>query len=518
MKIFFIGLLHILSIDMCNAQVDSFDNKKQIEELLHTFMKCIATKDSNTLYGLFADAPVTWVGVWKPTSQSARRAINTAAPAYKVADYKTWFRNVIKNGSKAELFSNPVIAEDGTVGSVTFDYSFWVNNIKGNWGKESWGLIKLDGKWKIASVLFSMDLEKNNKQPEAIHGGIEIKHEGIEKFIQSFVDTAHFQGTVLIAQGDSIIHQAAYGMFDVENMIPNTINTQFLIGSLTKSFVGVSIMQLVEQGLVDLHAQLQTYLPNLKHELAEGLTVHHLLKQQSGLASSFDDLTDFDIMDITPDELLVIINKSKRSFKAGERHEYSNINYTLLALVIESVTGKKYQGYLQEKTFSHAGMGNTGMERLTNMPLNRAIGYRNVNGIFRRVQNVVSYALGAGDMYSTISDLFKWSKALHGNKLVSAKSKSMLFDGGNKEWGYYGYGFRIQPYQRGFGNAKAGKLIRHGGTMNGFISNYHYYEEDNLTIIILSNYRNTPIRKMSYGIKEIVLKTHLRNRRNTFEE
>ncbi len=518
MKFFFIGLLHILSIDMCNAQVDSFSNKKQIEELLYTFMKCISVKDSNTLYGLFADAPVTWVGVWKPISQSARTTINVAAPPYKVADYKTWFRNVIKNGSKAELFSNPIITDDGTVGSVTFDYSFWVNNVKGNWGKESWGLIKVDGKWKIASVLFSMDLEKNNKQPEAIHGEIEIKHEGIEKFVQSFVDTAHFQGTVLIAKGDSLIHQAAYGMFDVENKIPNTINTQFLIGSLTKSFVGVSIMQLVEQGLVDLHAPLQTYLPNLKRELAKGLTVHHLLKQQSGLASSFDDLTDFDIMDITPYELLEIINKSKRSFTPAEKHQYSNINYTLLALVIESVTGKKYQAYLQEKTFAPTGMINTGMERLTNIPPNRAIGYRNVNGIFRRVQNVVSYAMGAGDIYSTISDLFKWSKALQGNKLVSVKTKSKLFDGGNIDWGYYGYGFRTQPYQRGLGNAKAGKLIRHGGTMNGFISNYHYYEEDNLTIIILSNYRNIPIRKMSYGIKEIVLETYLKNRENNFEE
>jgi CubicO group peptidase (beta-lactamase class C family) len=243
-----------------------------------------------------------------------------------------------------------------------------------------------------------------------------------------------------------------------------------------------------------------------------------LLKQQSGLASSLDDLTDYDIMDISPAELLDIINTSKRSFKPGAKHEYSNINYTLLAMVIESVTGKKYQDYLQENIFSPFDMNSTGMERLLKIPANRAVGYRNINGIFRRVQNVVSYAFGSGDIYSTIPDLYKWSKALQENKLVSEKTMSMLFDGGNKDWGYYGYGFRVQPYQRAFEIKEPGKLIRHGGTMNGFVSNYHYYENDKITIIILSNYRNTPVRKMTYEIKEIVFDTFSKKRKNILEE
>lgn len=231
-----------------------------------------------------------------------------------------------------------------------------------------------------------------------------------------------------------------------------------------------------------------------------------------------DNLTEYEIMDITPLELLEIINKSKRNFNPGEKHEYSNINYCLLAMVIEKVTGKTYQAYLQESIFTPVGMKNTGMERLLNIPANRAIGYRMINNQFRRVQNVVSYAFGSGDIYSTAIEIYNWGRAVHSGKLVNAESLAKMFDGGTKDWGYYGYGFRIQGYQRSPLLQTPGTLIRHGGTMNGFTSNYHYYKEDDLTIIILSNYRNIPIRTLSYHLKEIILDSEPGKRKNILAE
>lgn len=346
----------------------------------------------------------------------------------------------------------------------------------------------------------------------------EIKMPLAEKYIIDFKDSTNFQGAVLIARGDSIIHHAAYGLFDVKNKVPHTTNSQFLIGSLTKSFVAIAIMQLVEKRLIDLNAPLQQYLPGLKPELARGLTVHHLLKHQSGLAVYIDDLTAIEIMDITASELLDIINKSKKSFSPGEKHEYSNINYNLLAMIIENVSGQPYPSYLQENIFKPAGMTASGVERLSNIPSNRAVGYRTINNIFRPVQNVVSYALGTGDIYSTTIDLYNWGIALHSGKLINAESRAKLFDGGTKDWGYYGYGFRIQQYQRNNSEQIPGTLIRHGGTMNGYISNYHYYKEDNLTIILLSNYRNIPIRNLSYHLKEIVLGVAAGKRKNVWAE
>jgi CubicO group peptidase (beta-lactamase class C family)/diadenosine tetraphosphate (Ap4A) HIT family hydrolase len=346
---------------------------------------------------------------------------------------------------------------------------------------------------------------KQQKEENAFTNLNEVKHGIIEQYIQTFKDSTHFQGTVLVAKGDSLIHHAAYGMFDVEHNIPNKLNTQFLIGSLTKSFVATAILQLVEKKQIELNAPIQQYLPKLKAELAEGVTVHHLLKQQSGLPVYIDDLTQVEVMDITPNELLDIINKGKKEFKAGEKHEYSNINFCLLAMIIENASGMTYEKYLQENILKPAKMNATGVENLMNVSENRAIGYRTVNGIFRPIQNVVSYAFGSGDIYSTASDLLNWSKALRNGTLISKESFALMTDGGNKDWGYYGYGMRIQPYQQKPTEKSLGTLIRHGGTMNGYISNYHYYKEDDLTIIVLGNYRNIPIRAMSFHLKEISL-------------
>lgn len=508
-----IAIIYALSI---SAQQNPDQDNEQIKSLLNTFMTAIKTRDSSSMFSLFADVPVTWVGAWQPYTLKEKRA-TAQTPGYWVSDYKKWFRSVMASGYKEELFSNPVIVQDGTIGSVTFDYSFWSNHKKGNWGKESWGLVKIDGRWKIVSVIFSAELEHYRQQPIAQAGDRTILHPIIEKYLQSYIDTADYRGVVLVAQGDSVLHHAAYGLFDTENKISNQLHSKFLIGSLTKSFTAVAIMQLVDAGKIDLFAPLQQYIPQLAPELAKGLTIHHLLKQQSGLPVFIDDLTVIDVMDISSKELLDVINKAKRHFEPGLKHEYSNINYTLLAMVIENISGMPYEQYLQQKIFTPLHMTQSGNERLSNTPADRATGYRNINGVKRRVQNVVSYALGSGDIYATAADILKWSNALHYGDLLSDKSKALLFDGGSEDWGYYGYGFRIQPYQQASDTSSAGTLIRHGGTMNGFISNYHYYKEDNLTIILLSNFRNTPVRSLTYRIKEIALKADHPGRKKKYK-
>lgn len=503
---------------LLNSNSWSFAQDKAIIELLNGFMKAIETRDSVKMYAFFADVPVTWVGVWRSATQEQRLKKDGSAPGYKVSDFKTWFRSIAANGFKQEKFQHPVIVSDESIAAVTFEYSFWANGRKGNWGKESWGLIKLNGQWKIASVLFSMDLESVKKEASERNTATEIKNDQIEQYMQSIIGDTHFQGTILLARGDSIIHHAAYGMFDIENEVPNRIDTRFLIGSLTKSFVAVAVMKLVEENKINLEESINSYLPGLKKELSKGLTIHHLLKQQSGLEASFDNLTNYEIMDITPGELLAIINQSKRSFEPGTKYQYTNINYTLLAMVIETVSGMSYQQYLQNIIFDKAGMFNTGMERLTNIPANRAIGYRKINGTIRRVHNVVAYAYGAGDIYATAFDLFKWRNAMIRQELVSGSSLAQMFQGAEKDWGYYGYGFRIQPYNRGGEALDPGKLIRHGGTMNGFISNFHEYRDDDLTVIVLSNYRDIPIRRITYQLKELALGFKPGKRKNQFEE
>lgn len=330
--------------------------------------------------------------------------------------------------------------------------------------------------------------------------------EKIDSHIKQYIEKEHFQGAILVAQNGKIIHESAYGYADRENKIPNTTKTQFQIGSLTKSFVAIVVMQMAEEGLLDLNAPIKNYIPNLKDELAKGVTLHHLLKNQSGLIQGFDGLANYENRDVTPKELLEIINKSKLGFKAGERFQYSNLGFTLCAIAMENATKKSYSQILSERIFAPLKMKDSGVERISNYPKARAKGYRK-NELAEIVndENEVSYALGAGDIYSTVEDLHKWSKALYSNKLISEKSRKMIFDGGTKDWGYYGYGFRIQPYQRSLDIKTTGTLTRHGGTMDGFMSNFHHYLEDDLTIIILGNIRDFSIRKMTFELKEISL-------------
>lgn len=336
----------------------------------------------------------------------------------------------------------------------------------------------------------------------------EVIQNQIHSYAKNLADSIGFQGVILVAKGENIIHRTSYGDADMELGIPNQIETKFLLGSLTKSFVSIAILQLYEQGSLNLYDPIQKYIPELKPELAEGLTIQKLLKHQSGLEKNLDSLTRYPIMDISPEELLILINKTNRQFQPGSRHQVSSLNFMLLGMVIQNISGKTYQQFLADTIFNPLQLENTGIERLSFQPENRANGYRLFDGKIRRIEDVMSYSFATADMYSTVDDLFIWSRALNGNQLLSEDSKRLLFDGGDITEGNYGFGFRIQPYTRPAANKQQGKMIRHGGVMNGFSANYHFYKEDDLTIIVLSNFRNLRMLDITYVIKEIALNTH----------
>jgi CubicO group peptidase (beta-lactamase class C family) len=344
-----------------------------------------------------------------------------------------------------------------------------------------------------------------------------IVSQKIDKHIQKYVEEEDFRGVVLVAKEGKILFNSAYGNADDSNNTVNTIDKKFMIGSLTKSFTAVAVMKLVDEGKLDLNAPLATYIPKLKSKISKDLTLHLLLKHQSGLPQHLDRIVSFEDKDISSDEILAIINTTKLSFLPSSQYQYSNLNYHLAAIAIENVMGKTYAEVLHEKIFLPLKMKESGIERLTNVPTNKANGYRkSILGI-NRDENIVSYALGSGDIYSTVKDLLIWEQSLYGIKLLTKKSTKILFSGENKEFGHYGYGFRIQEYQRAkYNNNNKGTLTRHGGSMNGFLSNLHRYTDDKLTVIVLANIRSFPIRKLTFEIKEIVLGFNVgdRNREN----
>jgi len=337
----------------------------------------------------------------------------------------------------------------------------------------------------------------------------------IDKQILKYVEEGDFRGVVLVAKEGKVLFNSAYGNADDSNNILNTIDKKFMIGSLTKSFTAVMVMKLVDEGKLDLNAPLTTYIPKLNLNLSRDLTLHLLLKHQSGLPVHLERIVSFKKKDISSNEILAIINTSHLSFIPGSQYQYSNLNYHLAAIAVENVTGKTYAQVLRNKILSPLKMENSGVERLTTIPTNRSNGYRKSFLGINRDENIASYALGSGDIYSTTNDLLIWEQSLYGTKLLSKKSTDLLFSGEDKEFGHYGYGFRVQEYQRTIANNNKGTLTRHGGSMNGFLSNLHRYTDDKLTVIVLANIRSFPIRNLTFEIKEIALGLNVDDRNRT---
>jgi hypothetical protein len=140
--------------------------KAQVQKVLNTFMNCVVKKDSAAFYPLFHKDPVVWVGVIQEKTHQQDLKKNPKAGDLFYSDYRSFIRSVYDASKYEEKFYNVKINEDGFIASVTFDYSFWIDGKKQNWGSESWGLIKTKGEWKITSVIFSVEEESISPEPK----------------------------------------------------------------------------------------------------------------------------------------------------------------------------------------------------------------------------------------------------------------------------------------------------------------------------------------------------------------
>jgi len=131
------------------------------------------------------------------------------------------------------------------------------------------------------------------------------------------------------------------------------------------------------------------------------------------------------------------------------------------------------------------------------------MGYRVDEGKLGPAENNISYALGSGEVYATAADLHRWGRALLGDRLLQAASRKARWAGARADRRNYAYGFYVQPYRRS-GDAM-GTVVRHGGTMDGFTSNFHLYLEDDLNVIVLANLRSLKMRDLTYQLKEAAL-------------
>lgn len=153
-------LLSFISLNFTFAQ-QTLKDQEEIHQILNVFMQSIAKKDSITFNSLFFKETVNWIGVIKEKSQAKRlEAKPTITKNYFTGTYSSFIQSILQSKKSEEKFEKIIIQNDDVIASVTFDYSFWSEDSMTNWGEEYWQLVKINGKWKITSVLFSIEISK----------------------------------------------------------------------------------------------------------------------------------------------------------------------------------------------------------------------------------------------------------------------------------------------------------------------------------------------------------------------
>jgi CubicO group peptidase (beta-lactamase class C family) len=349
-------------------------------------------------------------------------------------------------------------------------------------------------------VLPALDpaIEEKTRFPKSKVSEGEVS-KAIEQRTELRVSLDLFSGVVLVAKGDRIVVNHAYGMAEKGFNAPNNLTTKFHLGSMDKMFTGVAIAQLVQAGKLSFNDTLAKVLPSYPNrQVAEKVTIYELLTHTAG-TGDFIQSPDFrahrEDFRNTADYLPLIADQALL-FPPGTRWAYSNSGYVVLGLVIEKISGQSYFDYVKEHIFKIAGMSDTGYYELNEIVPNRAVGYlrdpgEDPFGLEPRRSNVMFIPFkgnSAGGGYSTASDLLKFTQALRGHKLLNAEMTELVTSGKVDMVGApmpekYGYGF--------IGRTVNGKELRGnsgGGAGSGVDASLEMFWDGSYTVIVLSNY------------------------------
>ncbi|MBC6988846.1 serine hydrolase [Hymenobacter sp. BT491] len=324
----------------------------------------------------------------------------------------------------------------------------------------------------------------------------------LEAFMEESYRAGQFSGAVLVAEKGKVIFSKGYGLANREWNLPNTPDTKFRIGSLTKQFTSMLVMQLVEKGQLRLDGHISDYLPDYPKVTGDNITLHHLLTHTSGIPS-YTGLPRFvaetSIRPTTPTAFWSTFANLPLEFEPGSKFHYSNSGYFLLGAIIEKVTGKSYAQVLQENILRPLHMDNSGYDLPGTVLVKRAAGYQKTPAGFENapyLDMTVPYA--AGSLYSTVEDLYKWDRALDSDQLLSAASKALMF---KPFLNNYGYAWMTA---RGVLGKDTLTLVEHNGGINGFGSLLTRIPQDQSLIVVLDNQGGEHLTEVDRGLLHIL--------------
>ncbi|WP_051670529.1 serine hydrolase domain-containing protein [Bryobacter aggregatus] len=312
-----------------------------------------------------------------------------------------------------------------------------------------------------------------------------MRRERLESEARALAALKHFSGSVLVAEGNSTLLDASFGLADSVSGEANTTSTKFRIGSITKQFTAVLIELLREEGTLRLTDPVSKYIQGSPVAWA-GVTIHQALNHTSGIADFTDDprFEQWSSTTRTPAETIAFFRERPLEFPSGSKFQYSNSNYILLGGVVETASGRRFGDLLREKLLIPLRMIDSGLDEGDQLDLTRrAKGHVLTNGALRPSLSPVSAAWAAGGMYSTTGDLLRWVQGLFGLRVVSDESLRQMTGAGRID---YAYGFALSVFQGEL-------LVWHDGSIDGFSAYLSYLPARGITVIILSNVENDEV-------------------------
>lgn len=326
----------------------------------------------------------------------------------------------------------------------------------------------------------------------------------IDLLMQAYSDLGQFSGVVLVAEAGRVLYRAGLGLANRELGVDASPDSRFVIGSMTKAFTALLVLQQVHEGRLLLDAPVSDYWPEFPDPSGGQITVRHLLGHRSGLRhwGAVDGFLLREArLSYEPEEILRMYAAEGLRFDPGTDEAYSSLGYFALGILLEKVTDASYETLLREKVFKPLDMGASALDDYATILPGRVQPYR-YNFLEARYDNAEyrdpSTTYSTGGIVTTADDLLKWDQALYGNRLLPDSLRDLLFDPAQGE---AAFGWRkIVPDS----NAAGEMALWHGGLVTGYRSQITRLPGSRRTIILLSNLRDADVSAISAAIGDLL--------------
>lgn len=283
---------------------------------------------------------------------------------------------------------------------------------------------------------------------------------------------------IAVAFNGVVTHKKGYGMANIENDIPADPDTPYYICSISKSFTAIATLICQEQGLLNVGDKINEYFPEFPEEWSQ-ITIHQLLVHRSGIPDWINDLLYYPDGITNEEAIQHVLENSSLNFEPGTEWKYCNTGYTILAELIQKVSGKAFEDFVKENIFDPLNMNNTTYWSENSPEItHRAIGY-SADG---SISDYTLKTVGSTGVITSINDMLKWDKALYSNEILSRELLGIAWTEHTEAAisDHYGYGFSL-------GNINGHKAIFHTGGFRAFRCIFIQVHEMGYTFVVFSN-------------------------------